>query len=462
MHYHPHTEADVRRALDTIGVDSIDDLFNDLPGRLRNPHIDLAPGMDESALLDHLRDLAAKNVTAGADFLGGGVKRHFMPSVTPHLAMQSEFVTSYTPYQPEVAQGILQATFEYQTIMAELTGLPVSNASMYDGASATAEAALLAVRQTGRDRIVVSRGVHPETRQVLLTYLEPLGVTLDTVDLNPLTTDPFAVADDAAGVIVQQPNFLGYLEPMRALTENTHEAGALMIAVVDPLSLAVLAPPGEYGADVAVGDGQTLGNFANFGGPHFGFMVVREDLIRQFPGRVVGQTTDVDGKRAFVLTLQAREQHIRRSKAKSNICSNHQLTALMAAVNVSALGAAGLRDIAIGSALQAHVLADRLEAAGYAPLVAANFFAEFVLPTSLPAAEVRSRLARAGVHAGVAAPREYGFGDAIVLSATERTSARDIDRLIAALSASGVTGVGTASRVAATLAGSPADEGAHV
>ena len=446
MHYHPHTEADVRRALEAIGVASIDDLFNDLPSRLRNPPIDLAAGMDESTLLDHLRELAAKNVTTGADFLGGGVQRHFLPSVTPHLALQSEFVTSYTPYQPEVAQGILQATFEYQTIMSELTGLPVSNASMYDGASATAEAALLAVRQTGRERIVVSRGVHPETRQVLRTYLEPLGVSLDVVDLNPLTTEPFAVAGDVAGVIVQQPNFLGYLEPMSALTDKTQAAGALMIAVVEPVSLAVLAPPGEYGADVAVGDGQTLGNFANFGGPHFGFMVVREDLVRQFPGRVVGQTTDVDGKRAFVLTLQAREQHIRRSKAKSNICSNHQLTALMAAVNVSALGAAGLREIAVGSVKQAHALAARLAAAGFEPHTAANFFNEFVLPTNLPAAEMRSRLARAGVHAGVAAPAEYGLGDAVVLSATERTSESDISRLLGALSSNGVTG--SASRAA--------------
>lgn len=433
MHYHPHTADDVKRALDAIGVSSIDDLFDDIPASLRDPHIPIGHGMDEATLLDHLRALAAKNARGGPDFLGGGVRRHFVPSVTPHLTMQSEFVTAYTPYQPEVAQGILQATFEFQTIMSELTGLPVSNASMYDGASATAEAALLAVRQTGRDRIVVSRGVHPETRQVLRTYLEPVDVTLDVVDLDPLVTEPFTVADDVAGVIVQQPNYLGYLERMRELTTAAHAAGALMIAVVDPLSLAVLAPPGEYGADVAVGDGQTLGNFANFGGPHFGFMVVREHLIRQFPGRIVGETTDVDGRRAYVLTLQAREQHIRRSKAKSNICSNHQLTALMAAVNVSALGAAGLRDLAAGSVKRAHVLSDRLQERGMAPHVAAPFFNEFVLPTAVPADELRSRLAERGIQAGVEAPREYGFGDAVVLAATERTSDADIEALADAL-----------------------------
>src|SRR5690606_5667558 len=225
----------------------------------------------------------------------------------------------------------------------ELTGLDVSNASMYDGASAAAEAALLAVRHTRRERVIVSRGVHPETREVIATYLRPPGVRLDVAELSPLTTaDPTLrdapasttaepnLGDDVAGVIVQQPNFLGYLEDMRRLTDAAHAAGALMVAVVDPLSLALLAPPGQYGADVAVGDGQTLGNPASFGGPAFGFMVVREELLRQFPGRIVGETTDVDGRRAFVLTLQAREQHIRRSKAKSNICTNHQLTALMA------------------------------------------------------------------------------------------------------------------------------------
>src|SRR5690606_29639281 len=298
--------------------------------------------------------------------------------VTAHLTMQSEFVTAYTPYQPEVAQGILQATFEFQTIMSELTGLPVSNASMYDGASATAEAALLAVRHTGCTRIVVSRGVHPETRQVLFTYLEPVDVAVDVVDLDPLVTTPFELGDDVAGVIVQQPNYLGYLESMKSLTSAAHDAGSLMIAVVDPLSLAILAPPGEYGADIAVGDGQTLGNFANFGGPHFGFMVVREDLVRQFPGRIVGETTDVDGKRAYVLTLQAREQHIRRSKAKSNICSNHQLTALMAAVNIAALGAQGLREMAVRPLAKAPSPPERTEGSARAPLTGARFFAEFV------------------------------------------------------------------------------------
>ncbi len=433
MRYHPHTKEDVALALEKVGVSSIRELFDDLPRELRDPEVDLPPGMDEASLIDHMRALAARNETTGPDFLGGGVRRHFIPSVTPHLALQSEFVTAYTPYQPEVSQGILQATFEYQTMMCELTGLDVSNASMYDGATATAEAALMAVRHTRRERVVVSRGVHPETREVLQTYLSPLGVSLDVVDLDPLTTPRLPLAEDVAGVIVQQPNFLGYLEEMRSLTTAAHEAGALMIAVVDPVSLALLAPPGAYGADVAVGDGQTLGNPANFGGPSFGFMVVREELIRQFPGRIVGETTDVDGKRAFVLTLQAREQHIRRSRAKSNICTNHQLTALMATVNVGALGPQGLRDVASGSVERAHTLASRLEAAGATPMVGSRFFSEFVLPVSADPGSIRSELARRGIHAGVPVPKEYGLGDAVILSATERVSDAHIDALVTAL-----------------------------
>lgn len=443
MRYIPHTAEDVERALATIGVPSIDALFDDLPESLRDPEIDVPTGMDEASLLAHLKALAAKNDPGGPDFLGGGARRHFTPSVTGHLAMQSEFVTAYTPYQPEVAQGLLQATFEYQTIMAELTGLSVSNASMYDGASAVAESVLLAIRQTGRERVMVSRGVHPETRAVIATYLLALGATVDVVDLDPHVTPVPEVGSDVACVVAQQPNFLGYLEPMRELTDAAHTAGALMVAAVDPVSLALLAPPGEYGADIAAGDGQVLGNPVNFGGPAFGFMVVGEELIRQFPGRLVGETVDVDGRRAFVLTLQAREQHIRRSKAKSNICSNHQLTAVMAAINVAALGPQGLRDLALGSVANARSLAAALEAAGFAPEVGRRYFNEFVLPVRQEPATLRRELAQRGVQAGVPVGAEYGFGNAILLSATETTSLDDITRLIDALRACGEDPQGT-------------------
>jgi glycine dehydrogenase subunit 1 len=432
LNYTPHTPEDIERALEAVGVDSIDELFASIPAGLLDPAIDLGPGLDETALLQHLRELAAKNQPAST-FLGGGARKHFMPSVTSHLAMQSEFVTAYTPYQPEVAQGLLQATFEFQTMISELTGLPVANASMYDGASSAAEAALLAVRQTGRNKVVTSRGVHPETRQVLHTYLNALDIEIVTLDLTDLTTPVAQLGDDVAALLVQQPNYLGYLERMPELAASAHEAGALLIASVDLLTLGILQPPGEYGADIAVGDGQTSGNPLALGGPSFGFMVVTEKLIRQLPGRIVGQTTDVDGRRAFVLTLQAREQHIRRSKAKSNICSNHQLTAIMAAINLAALGPAGLREAGTGSVLAAHDLAGRLRARGFDVPATAAFFNEFVVRTDTDPLTLRRQLADRGLQAGIPVPAEYGLGNALLLAATELTTGQELAALTEAL-----------------------------
>ncbi len=434
MPYVPHTPDDVRRALQAIGVDGVDDLFADVPAEILDPPIELAPPMGEVALLAHLDALAARDQQGVPTFLGGGVRQHFIPAVTPRLAMQSEFVTAYTPYQPEVAQGVLQATFEFQTMMSELTGLPISNASMYDGASAVAEAALLAVRHTRRETIAVSRGVHPETREVLQTYLWPLGIGVEVVDLDATLTTPVPeIGAHVAALIVQNPNHLGYLEAMPAMSAAAHAAGALFVAAVDPLSLAVLHDPGSYGADVAVGDGQVLGVPMQFGGPAFGFMVVAEALVRQLPGRLVGQTTDVDGRRAFVLTLQAREQHIRRSKAKSNICSNHQLAAMLATVNLAAVGPAGLREMAEGSVRRAHQLADALRDGGGRVAAAGRFFNEFVLRTSAEGGVVRRRLAERGLRAGVPVGAEYGLGHAVTLAATELTTDAGIAALVAAL-----------------------------
>lgn len=431
MKYTPHTEADIQRALERIGVSSIDELFTDIPAELLDPEIELGDRQDEHQVLSHLRELASRNRPASG-FIGGGVRKHFMPSVTSHLAMQSEFVTAYTPYQPEVAQGILQATFEYQTTISELTGLPVANASMYDGASAAAEAALLAVRQTGRQHITVSQGVDPQTREVLATYLQALDITIETVPLDGMITGKVELNPETAGLIMQQPNSLGYLEDMPAAAAAAQAAGALFIAVADPLSLAVLEAPGNYGADVVVGDGQTLGNPLAFGGPSFGFMAVRQELIRQLPGRLVGETVDADGKRAYVLTLQAREQHIRRSKAKSNICSNHQLTAIMATINVAALGPEGLREQAAASVHSSHDLADRLQAAGLEPRLDARFFNEFFLPLKRPAAQIRRELADRGVLAGVPVAAEYGNG--LLMTATEITSEEERSQLAGLIS----------------------------
>ncbi len=438
MPYVPHTDDDVRRALEVIGVETIDDLFRDVPAAILDPEIDLPAPMDEVTLLAHLDALAARDQQKVPTFLGGGVRPHFIPSVTPRLALQSEFVTAYTPYQPEVAQGVLQSTFEFQTMMSELTGLPISNASMYDGASSVAEAALLAVRQTKREAVAVSRGVHPETREVLRTYLWPLGIDIETFDLQDDLTSPVpVVGDHLAALIVQNPNHLGYLEAMPAMADAAHAAGALLIAAVDPLSLAVVRDPGSYGADVAVGDGQVLGVPMQFGGPAFGFMVVTEALLRQLPGRLVGQTTDVDGRRAFVLTLQAREQHIRRSKAKSNICSNHQLAALLATVNLAAVGPQGLRDMAEGSVRRAHQVADALASRGARVDRSARFFNEFVVRTSAPGETVRRRLAERGLRAGVPLGEEYGLGHAVTLSATELTTDADVTALVDAFVAIG-------------------------
>ena len=433
MKYTPHTPEDITRALETIGVSSVDALFDDLPKSLENPRIDIPAGLDEHGVLEHMKALAAKNATDGPNFLGGGMARHFQPSVVDALTFQSEFVTAYTPYQPEVSQGELQAMFEYQSMIAELTGLDVSNSSLYDGATAVAEAALLAMRQTNRHTVLVSRGVHPESRETLDTFLECVGAKRVTLELEGTRTPRTTVEPDVAAVIVQNPNFLGSLEDMRALTQAAHEAGALMIAVVDPLSLAVIQSPGEYGADIAVGDGQTIGNAPNFGGPSYGFIAVRDELTRQLPGRLVGATRDMDGKRGFVLTLQAREQHIRRAKAKSNICSNHALMALQSAIYLASLGPNGLREVAVAGAVMARKLKQALEGVGFEVATSGHFFNEFTVRLPKSAQEVRSGLAARGVHACVPIPQEYGLGHAGLFSATELTTMDDIWRLLVAL-----------------------------
>ncbi|HWG85215.1 MAG TPA: aminomethyl-transferring glycine dehydrogenase subunit GcvPA [Deinococcales bacterium] len=433
MRYTPHTPQDVERALETIGAGSIDDLFADLPQGIRDPEIDIPAGLDEVGLVQHMRGLAERNRPSGPDFLGGGVVRHFIPAVADALTFQSDFVTAYTPYQPEVSQGLLQGMFEYQSMLAELTGLDASNSSLYDGSTAVAEAALLALRQTNRMRVLVSRGVHPEHRETLATFLGAVGATMQTADLDGTTSPAGEVSGDIGAVIVQNPNYLGSLEDLASHAAAAHAAGALLIAVVDPASLAVLKSPGEAGADVAVGDGQTIGNAPNYGGPTFGFIVVKDALVRQLPGRLVGATRDVDGRRGFVLTLQAREQHIRRAKAKSNICSNHALMALQAAIYLAALGPAGLREAATVSALRARELEAALARCGLPREGAARYFREFAVRLPLPAAEFRARLAARGIHAAVPVPGEYGLGDAALFAASELTTPADIVALEAAL-----------------------------
>ncbi len=438
MKFTPHTKEDITKALQVIGVKSLDELFNDLPAKIQNPNMDVPAGLDEAGLLAALKAISQKNKNDGPNFLGGGVRNHFSPSVVNALTFQSEFVTAYTPYQPEVSQGLLQAMFEYQSMICELTAMHASNSSLYDGATAVAEAALLAMRHTGRNTIVVSRGVHPEYRETLQTFLAALDTKLVVLDLETgeqwgrTPSNNLPITEDVAAVIVQNPNYFGALEPMDAICASTQAAGALMVAVADPLSLAVIRPPGEYGADIAVGDGQVLGNAPNFGGPHYGFIAVKENLLRQLPGRLVGATKDSDGRRGFVLTLQAREQHIRRAKAKSNICSNHALMALQSAIHIAALGPNGLREVAIASAVCANQLRKALLEMGLVCLPG-NIFAELVVQLPKPAAFVRAELAKRGVHACVPVPAEYGLGNAGLFACTEQTMHADIEMLVAAL-----------------------------
>jgi glycine dehydrogenase subunit 1 len=431
MKYTPHTETDVQRMLEVIGVSSVDALFDDVPQSIRDPKIDIPAGLDEHGVLRHMKELAAKNSSLEAmpSFLGGGMRHHFQPSAVDALTFQSSFVTAYTPYQPEVSQGELQAMFEYQSMICALTGLDVSNSSLYDGATAVAEAALLAMRQTNRSTVLVSKGVHPEYCETLNTFLECVGAKMAVLELEGTLTTPRAFEPDIAAVIVQNPNFLGSLEDMHALATRAHEAGALFIAVVDPLSLAVVQTPGDYGADIAVGDGQVIGNAANFGGPAYGFIAVKEALMRQLPGRLVGATKDVDGRRGYVLTLQAREQHIRRAKAKSNICSNHALMALQSSIYLASLGPNGLREVAIASAVMANELEEMLKRVGLEKITTGKFLNEFVVRLPKPAVEVRAALATRGVHACVPVPLEYGFENAGLFAATELTTRADLSKL---------------------------------
>ena len=346
--YTSATDADRQEMLDAIGVDSIDALFDSVPEGVRlGRALDLPPGKPEHEVYARLRDLAARNVSTEDEisFLGAGMYDHYVPSLIDSILGRSEFLTPYTPYQPEISQGGLQVMFEYQTAISELTGLPVSNASVYEGPSALAAAAYLAKLHNKRTKFLVSAGVHPHARETLETTSAGWGTTTETIPLTDGVTDVPKVDEDVSAVLVQYPNFYGAVEDLQPLTDAAHEAGALMIVLTDPLTLGVLKPPGEFGVDVAVGEGQTLGNRLDFGGPSFGFFAAQETYLRRMPGRIAGETNDVDGRRGFVLTLQTREQHIRREKATHNICTAQALNALAGVIYLSWLGRQGLIEL---------------------------------------------------------------------------------------------------------------------
>jgi glycine dehydrogenase subunit 1 len=440
------TPEDLAIMLEAIGAESIEELFDGIPEGVRlGREIDLPPGEPEQAVYAELRRLAERNVSAEDEitFLGAGMYDHYVPSIIDMLMSRSEFLTPYTPYQPEVSQGGLQVMFEYQTAISELTGLPVSNASVYEGPSAVGAAAYLAKLVTKRPRVLVSRGVHPHSRATLQTLAVGYGTTVEEIGLDDGLTDldalRDALSDDVSAVIVQQPNFLGAIEDVAALSEVAHEHGALVICAADPHTLGVIEAPGNQGVDVCVGEGQTLGNRLDFGGPSFGFFAATEKHLRSMPGRIAGETTDADGRRGFVLTLQTREQHIRREKATSNICTSQALNALGGVVYLSWLGRQGIVELGELMLQRTHYARETLAALdGVSKLHDRPVVREFALRLDVgdraAVTRVLDRCAEAGVNAGFALGREYAeYGDGLLVAITELRSRADIDRLAAVL-----------------------------
>ncbi|MFH1924223.1 MAG: aminomethyl-transferring glycine dehydrogenase subunit GcvPA [Planctomycetota bacterium] len=444
MPYVPHTSQERRAMLEAIGVASVEELFETVPAELRlDRALNLPPAMGELELTAHLGALAARNAPAGESlcFLGAGSYDHFIPAVVDFVAARSEFYTSYTPYQAEASQGNLQALFEYQTLITQLTGMDVSNASLYDGASAAAEAVLMALGATRRwGKIVTAASVHPEYRQTLATYLANLNVELVTVGTPQGAVEPEelarAVDDQTACVLVQHPNFFGCLEEVRSLAEIAHRAGALFVVAVDPISLGLLERPGDYGADIVVAEGQSLGNPMSFGGPYLGIMAAGEQFVRRMPGRLVGQTVDRRGKRCWVLTLQTREQHIRREKATSNICTNQGLLALRAAVYLAAMGPEGMRSVAELCLRKARYALEKLTSGGsLAPAFDRPVFKEFVV--RVPDGRIDERIEaarRQGIFAGVPLGTWYPeLADGLLVAVTEKRTKAEMDQLAAVI-----------------------------
>ncbi|HMB78868.1 MAG TPA: aminomethyl-transferring glycine dehydrogenase subunit GcvPA, partial [Vicinamibacterales bacterium] len=432
MSYLSLTDADREAMLEAIGVASIEELFRDIPASVRfDRPLDVPPALTEVELQRHLEELAAKNVVDEVCFLGAGIYDHYVPAVVDAVLQRGELLTAYTPYQPEMSQGVLQAIFEYQTAICELTGMDVSNASGYDGTTVAADACYVAKHVTGRSKIVITQATNPQVRQVVKTYAPGFGLEVVEVPHDGGTTDPDRVREaavDAAAVIFQQPNFFGCLEPAPDLAAAANEAGALPIAHVDLISLGVLEAPGNYGCALAIGEGQSAGNFMSYGGPHYGFLAARNDYIRRLPGRIVGETLDAAGKRGYVLTLQTREQHIRREKATSNITTNQTLLALAGLVHLSLLGPQGLRETGETCMALAQYAKEQLAARGVEPLFPNKAtFKEFAVRTGRNATDA-IRAARAdGVNPGYALGRDYpGLDDALLIAVTEKRTTAEI------------------------------------
>jgi glycine dehydrogenase subunit 1 len=436
------TERDREEMLAAIGVSSVEELFRDIPARVRfDRPLELDPALGEQELSRHLEELASRNVdtTRELSFLGAGIYDHYVPAVVDTVLQRGELLTAYTPYQPEMSQGV-QAIFEYQTAICELTGMDVSNASGYDGTTVAADACFVAKHATGRSKVVVTEATNPQVRQVVKTYAPGFGLDIVEVPHSDGVTSPEDVRDaaaDAACVIFQHPNFFGCLEPAPDLAAAANEAEAVAVAHVDLLSLGVLEAPGAYGCGIAIGEGQGAGNYQSFAGPHYGFLAAQSEFIRRMPGRIVGETVDTAGERGYVLTLQTREQHIRREKATSNITTNQTLLALGGLVYLSWLGPEGLRELGETCMGLSAYAKDRLADAGFELVFPERTtFKEFAVRVGRSANETIRAARRRGVHPGYALGRDYaGLDDAVLLAVTERRTPADIDRLVEALTA---------------------------
>jgi glycine dehydrogenase subunit 1 len=427
------TDADREAMLEAIGVASIDELFEQIPEGVRlGRALDVPEALPEAALVRHLEELSGRNADTSRElsFLGMGIYDHYVPAVVDTFLARGEFLTAYTPYQPEMSQGILQAIFEYQTAICELTGMDVSNASGYDGTTVAADACFIARAHTGRTRVVLAETLHPMVRQVVKTYAPGFGMDVVEVAHDGGTIDPQRFAEtarDAAIAIFQQPNAFGCLEPAPDLAAAATEGGALPVAHVDLASLGLLEAPGNYGCAMAIGEGQSIGNYQSYGGPHYGFLAARSEFIRRMPGRIVGETTDLEGKRGFVLTLQTREQHIRREKATSNMTTNQTLLALGGLIALCWLGPEGLRELGETCAALAAYAKERV------PLPLAfdrPTFKEIAFRTPIPARDVVTRAREHGVHPGYPLGRDYpGLDDVLLVALTEKRTPADVDRL---------------------------------
>ncbi len=445
MPYVPLTEKDREKILNTTGIERFEDLLEGLPRELRfRGALEIKPAMTEQDLARHLGGLASMNTTVDdmVSFLGAGAYNHYTPATVDSLVSRSEFFTSYTPYQPEISQGTLQAVFEYQTLISQLTAMDISNASLYDGASAVAEAALMARRVTRRRGVLLSGALHPAYRETTATYMQAFSEDIKEVPFSPdsgrtpLEAIKEALTEETACVIVQSPNFFGSIEDLADIAGIAHEKGALLVvAVAEPLSLALLNPPGRLGADIVVGDAQSFGNSLNYGGPYVGFMAIREKFLRQMPGRVVGKSLDHDGRSAFCLTFATREQHIRRERATSNICTNQGLAALIAAIYLVSLGRTGLAELARINLSRAQYLKNKLcSIPGVTAAFSAPTFNEFAVRLPAPAERPLSVLREKGFMGGALLSRWYkGLDDVILLCATEMNSKDDMENFAKAL-----------------------------